>query len=248
MLRALLLTFTLAGGIFLFLWWFLRTPPEQVARALRRAVVLLISAVIIYLAATGRLSWFFALIGALLPFTLRLLQLLQMLPLPLLQRLLAGLQRGRSGRSASQGQQSRIRTRFFGMVLDHESGSMDGEVLEGRMQGARLSKLTLAELLSLRGECRNDDPSLTVLDAYLDRMHPDWREQAQSGTNEVPPSGSGGPMTEQEALDILGLQPGATREDIIAAHRRLMQKLHPDHGGSDYLAAQINRAKDLLLN
>jgi hypothetical protein len=51
----------------------------------------------------------------------------------------------------------------------------------------------------------------------------------------------------EEAYEILGLQPGATKEQIKAAHRRLMQRVHPDHGGSDYLAVRVNQAKDLLL-
>jgi DnaJ-class molecular chaperone len=54
-------------------------------------------------------------------------------------------------------------------------------------------------------------------------------------------------MSREEALSILGLKADAGREDIIAAHRRLMQKVHPDRGGSDYMAAQINKAKDILL-
>ena len=54
-------------------------------------------------------------------------------------------------------------------------------------------------------------------------------------------------MTEEQAYNILGLENTATQEDIIDAHRRLMQKIHPDRGGTDFLASQINQAKDLLL-
>jgi DnaJ-domain-containing protein 1 len=124
---------------------------------------------------------------------------------------------------------------------------MDGEVLEGPFTGRRLSELGLGELLRMLELYRDSDAqSAAVLEAYLDREHADWRDQ------EPPPGrpGAGGgstPMSEHEALAILGLAPGADREAIRDAHRRLMQKLHPDRGGSDYLAAKINEAKRFLL-
>jgi len=241
------LALALAGLLFIFLWWFTRTPPERVARLLRRGGLVLVAVIVIYLAATGRLHWLFALIGALIPFAMRLLRLFQFLPWPLLQRLIAGLQRRGAGASPSAGRQSRVRTRYLDMILDHDTGAMDGQVLAGRYRDSKLSAMNLQDLIALLDECQTDAQSVAVLQAYLDRAHPDWRdsvgprEQAHAG------NGQSGAMTVEEAYDILGLQPGASREEIVATHRRLMQKLHPDHGGSDYLAAMINRAKDILL-
>jgi DnaJ-domain-containing protein 1 len=133
---------------------------------------------------------------------------------------------------------------------------MDGEVLEGPFQGQRLGALGLEQLLRMLELYQDSDQqSASVLTAYLEREHPDWREQASQGTGEWQEdrASSGGasaaarPMTRADALAILGLEPGADPDQVRAAHRRLMQKLHPDRGGSDYLAAQINAAKDLLL-
>ena len=240
----LLLALALAGGLFAFLWWFLHTPPERVARFLRRFAILLVAGILIYLAATGRLHWLAALLGAALPFMLRLLRLLQMLPWPLLQRLLSGITGKTPG--PKSGQSSEVRTAFLVMTLDHDTGQMDGEVLQGQFRDRRLQDMNREALLRLREECRGDSQSLALLEAYLDRTQPDWREMG-AGPSGHHGDGSGD-MTPDEACEILGLQPGATREAIVAAHRRLMQKLHPDRGGSDYLAAKINQAKDVLLN
>lgn len=236
-----LLALLLAAGLLLFLWWFLRTPPQRVARALRRGGLVLAIGVVVLLAATGRLHWIFALLGALIPVVLRLVQVL---PLPLLQRLFAGLQRARATARSAAGQRSEVETRFLRMTLDHDSGEMNGVVTDGRFTARRLDGMDLGELLALLDECRVDDASAAVLESYLDRVHPDWRDTAEATGHT---GSTGAAMTEQEARQILGLQPGASREEIVAAHRRLMQKLHPDHGGSDYLAARINEAKDVLL-
>lgn len=156
-----------------------------------------------------------------------------------------------SGKKAP-GQTSRVKTAFIEMELDHDSGEMRGQVLHGAFAGRALEALSEGELLALLNECQASDPqSVRLLEAYLDRVHPDWRQSRDGDGGASRESGPGahgdGPMTPDKAYEILGLAPGASRDDIRAAHRRLMKKLHPDQGGSPYLASQINQAKDVLL-
>jgi hypothetical protein len=155
-------------------------------------------------------------------------------------------------RGPATGRNSTVETATVRMRLDHDTGAMTGTVLRGRFQGMRVEELGRGELLELLRECRADDEEAArLVEAYLDRAHPDWRdamhggERATSGAGAAPPRG--GDMTVEEAYAVLGLAPGADEEAIRAAHRRLMMQLHPDHGGSDYLATQINRARDMLL-
>jgi hypothetical protein len=145
------------------------------------------------------------------------------------------------------GQSSRVRSAFLEMELDHDSGVMRGRILAGRYEGATLDALDLATLSTLLGEM--DVDSRQLLMAYLDRREPRWREHAQrdAATGGWDRATSGAKMTEEEAYQILGLQPGASAEEIGRAHRTLMKKLHPDQGGSTYLAARVNQAKDVLL-
>ena len=145
----------------------------------------------------------------------------------------------------SAGQASRVRTAFLEMELDHYTGRMQGRVLAGSCQGASLDGLDAATLMKLLGEI--DDGSRDLLAAYLDRREPEWREHAQRDAGAGTRSAGAGKITEEEAYQILGIQPGATTEEISRAHRSLINKLHPDHGGTTYLAARINEAKDVLL-
>jgi DnaJ domain len=144
------------------------------------------------------------------------------------------------------GQVSRVRTASIEMELDHDTGDMRGRILAGRHEGVPLDALDPPSLIAMLGEI--DEESRALLVTYLDRREPGWREHAQddaaAGRGNAPRSG---PMTEQEAYQILGLQPGASAAEISRAHRTLIKKLHPDQGGSTYLAARINEAKDTLL-
>ncbi len=158
---------------------------------------------------------------------------------------------GFGGRAAKRpGAMSRVRSAMIEMELDHDTGEMDGTVLAGRLTGRALNELDEATLKELYEICRQSDPEgVRLLEAYFDRRFPAWREHAESDANaragdRPKPSA----MTEQEAYQILGLQPGASAEDVRQAHRTLMKKLHPDQGGTTYLAARINEAKEILLS
>jgi DnaJ domain len=142
------------------------------------------------------------------------------------------------------GQVSRVRTAFVEMELEHDTGTMRGRILAGPHEGVPLDALDIATLVGCLAEI--DEESRALLATYLDRRHPAWREHGQ-GDAAAGRGASSGPMTEQEAYQILGLQLGATADEIRRAHRTLMKKLHPDQGGSTYLASRINEAKDTLL-
>lgn len=157
----------------------------------------------------------------------------------------------KSARGPSRGNTSAVETRFLAMTLDHDTGEMSGEVREGAFAGRRLETLSLDQLLALWREVSAEDAqSQTVLEAYLDKLHgAAWREAGEaagSGAGGGSADG-GGAMRESEALEVLGLEPGASPEEVRRAYRQMMQKLHPDHGGSDWVAAKLNEAKRVLI-
>ncbi|WP_127089343.1 DnaJ domain-containing protein [Aquabacter cavernae] len=155
----------------------------------------------------------------------------------------SGLFKGRTAPKVS-----RVRSPWFEMELDHGSGALAGSVLAGPLAGSRLDDLSLDNILAMRPAL--DAQSLALIEAYLDRRAPAWRENAEGDTGRRR-SGEGlsrSAMTEQEAYEVLGLEQGAGEAEVRRAHRALMKKLHPDHGGSDYLAARVNQAKDIILS
>ena len=150
------------------------------------------------------------------------------------------------GSQRSQGQTSRVRSQYLDMTLDHDSGELSGQIVAGPFAGRRLSEFDLPELTAM--VCGFDAESVSLLESYLDRRFPAWRQNAQgNAAGGQSRAASSGKMTDEEAYQILGLQPGAGRDEIGRAHRALMKKLHPDQGGSTYLAARVNEAKDTLL-
>ena len=144
------------------------------------------------------------------------------------------------------GRSSKVETGMISMRLDHGTGEMSGTVKRGPYAGRRLDELDERELIALWRQCRIEDADAArLLEAYLDRLKPDWRAKAGGGGDAR--AASSDAMTRDEAYAILGLAPGASAAAIKEAHRQLMMKLHPDHGGSTYLAAKLNNAKELLL-
>jgi hypothetical protein len=225
--------------------WLRSQPASQRKPAIIKLVVAALAIVLVLLFLTGRLYLLAGLLAGLLPFLRRLL------PGLIMGRVARGM--GRGGAKASSGNESRVTSDILDMTLDHDSGEMDGRVLKGPFAGRSLADLGETDFIGLLQYCRqNDTDSARLLKTYLDRRFGDsWREDDPGAEGEAETESSqsgGGPLTEDEARDILGVEPGASREDIIKAHRRMMQKLHPDRGGSNYLAARINEAKARLLD
>ena len=196
---------------------------------------------VIALTLTGRMHWIGAALTALLVGARQLLPtLIRLFPM------LASL-RSKGSTGPGAGQTSTVVTDILRMHLDHDSGALSGEVLKGSYREWLLEEMNREQLRELYSYCQAEDPdSVQLLDSYLQQRFPNEEPFGNDDAAGPPPSDGTG-MSRDEALAVLGLQPDASDEDIVTAHRRLMQKLHPDRGGNDYLAAKINQAKDLLL-
>lgn len=208
--------------------WYAAAPPQLVVTGLRWAAVLGGGAVAILLVASGRAVQLLYLLIPVLPFLRR-------------------WWRGFSSRSGAGGTaRSEVETPWLRMTLDHAAATMDGLVLQGGWVGKRLSELRADQLLDLLARVRIEHgESATLLEAYLDAVHPGWRSTENAG--DAAAHDGRDEMSRDEACRILGIADGAGEEEIRRAWREAMKRNHPDHGGSPYLAAKINRAKDLLL-
>lgn len=149
------------------------------------------------------------------------------------------------GGAGDPGNVSKVRSRFFAMELDHDTGAVAGRVLSGQFVGRDLIDLGEHDTRLLLDEIAADPDSISLLESWLDANRAGWREYFAQTERAEAPDNRQDPLA--EAYDILGLAPGASDEDIKAAHRELMKAVHPDHGGSSYLAAKINQARDRLL-
>jgi len=234
----------------LLIWWVMSLATRRFSLTSRQTRWLLVLSVvltaIVALIAMGRLPIHFILapLGVALTFLLRLLPTVLRL-LPMWQMLKSNNPFQSRSRGNSSNQKSVIRTEYLAMELMHSTGDMDGEVIKGSFSGRQLSSMSLEELVQLGGECRIDQDSIQVLEAFLDRMHTGWRENSQPG-EESAYAPEEPAMNSQLALEILGLAEGATKDEVAKAHRKLMQKMHPDRGGTEYLAKKINAARDYL--
>ena len=235
-MRGLFLLLAVFLGIYVFKRWADKAGPVQTQRLLRKIAIGLGIVLLLFLLSRGG------------PAAALLLPLL----LPVLLNARSLWRRfapaGSPGGTQSSQTQSAVETEYLRMSLDHTSGDMQGTVLKGHFAGRELAELNFQELAALWRECRQDAQSVSVLEAYMDRTQDEnWREHVHEFRQSSDNSRHTGPMDEKEAYEILGLQAGASPEEIKSAHRRLMQHLHPDHGGSAYLAVKLNQAKDLLL-
>jgi hypothetical protein len=224
------------GAALILVRWFVTADPSDLVRVLRWLGILAGIALVGFLVARG--LW-----GALFPlFFFGLMYFRRMAQRKAFSRPSSPADQTFTGRS------SEVRTATLRMQLDHDSGDLDGEVLRGRYAGQNLGTLSEADLLVLLDECGQDDPeSAQLLETYLDRrLGPDWRSEYEGASSNEAHSHTG-VMSRDEAFSILGLEPGASDSEIRDAHHRLMKRVHPDQGGSTFLATKINQAKDLLL-
>jgi len=195
----------------------------------------LAAGIVLLLIATGRVHWITAIFAGLVPFLSRVIPLaIRLMPF------LSQLQKQRMAGRMSWGDMSTLRSRFLTLQLELSSGRAVGEVVDGPFAGRTLSELSPAQIQELEDFYRREDAeSLRLLQAFLQHTRGGAQESAGQAPN--------GDMSRSEALAILGLEGEPSAAEVVAAHKKLMQRLHPDRGGSNYLAAKVNQAKDRLV-
>lgn len=233
----LVLGVCVAVGLALAGYWLLNTEPAKIRTALKWLLIIGAVVVVIALISRGNPSYLWSAGLFLIPMLLRWRRISQYFK-----------NAAKTASGPSPGQTSSVRTSHLEMNLDHDTGEMSGIVREGKHSNRELADLSLEDLLDLLRECQSDPQSVQLLESYIDRVHgDDWRFADNQAGARSEPGGGGGPMSHAQALEILGVADGASAQEIRDAHRRLMLANHPDRGGSTFLAAQINQAKEVLL-
>ena len=240
MFPALVLGLGVIVGVYLIVRWWVQAQPHQLVAAVRWAAIVAGALLLAYMILARRWS---------------LLPVLAFPALAWFGRHRTAKTFRRNAHGPSKGRNSTVETRYLRMVLDHDSGEMDGDVVDGAYSGQRLSGMSLGDLIGLWRACvAEDEQSRTVLEAYLDRVHGAvWRQAAGGEASDAdsrhradsPWAQTG--MSADEAREILGVDAAAEKNTIEAAYRKAMLRAHPDHGGSDWLAAKVNQARDVLL-
>ena len=242
MIRILLLL-VIVLAIF-YLPAYLRMPKKKRQR-LNWVLLAGILSLIILRYASGIFALIIPLVAALIAGIMRLLPILIRYA-PLLQRLWFTWRRQRNTSDSYRSAHSVIETRYLRLHIDTNGRLISGQVISGRFASRSLQSLSKSELQQLLNECADDKQSIDLLRQILKQQSASssyYRHRAESNRQ----TSSTGKMSVKQAYKVLGLTPKATRQEIIAAHRRLIQKAHPDRGGSAELAAQINEARDVLL-
>ena len=236
----LILLLAIAIALYLMYRRVLTVPPHRRRAEYIKLGLAVAVGVVLILTLTGRMHWLGIAATGLLVLVRQLLPtLIRLFPM-----LASRYAQGATGQSGNQ--TSTVETSLLRMQLAHDSGDMQGDVLKGNFEGWRLADMDRAQLEKLMAFCRREDEdSARLLESYLQQRFPGEAPFGQGQGQAY--AQTSGDMDRREALNILGLAEDASREDIVAAHRSLMQKLHPDRGGNDYLAAKINQAKDFLL-
>ncbi|GLS27855.1 J domain-containing protein [Marinibactrum halimedae] len=209
-----------------------KQPPAQRKKLWRHVIITGVVITLLLLTITGKLHWIGVAIAAVIPLLKQLItvgiRLFPFLKNPTVQKWFKKNTPPQTGANT-----------FFEAYLD-EKGEMGAKITQGEWTGRQLKELTEQELTTFYRYCQNDLHAQQFLAAYLEKYYPHLTDFQQHPAQQTS-------MDEAQALDVLGLKPGASEKEIHQAHKRLIQKMHPDRGGSDFLAAQINLAKKVLM-
>lgn len=229
---------TLLIGALLISRWYVNAAPSALLKMFKWGAIVLAIVIVLFFLVFGPKLWALWALPVLLPWIMRARMAVR------LAKNWSRMSNASKTAGVDPEQMSEVETDFLKMYLDHKTGEMNGDVTKGKFAGKTLRSLSLDNLLEILSEVSEDDQSVQVLTAYLDRYHSGEWQRSNKASDAI---NKGNAMTMEEAYEILGLETGASEASIKEAHHKLMNRNHPDHGGSNFLATKINQAKDLLL-